>query len=99
MPATVRRAGVDEEGARSENVAMVPTAGPAIMPMRNDPAHHALARPRWWSGVTRTSRLAALTLNMIEPIPPRRATRALPVRLRQPASALETATTPMPVRA
>ena len=59
-----------KNGSRSENVATVPSAGPQTSPIRKAPAHTPWARPRRWLGVTRTSRLTALTLNMIEPTPP-----------------------------
>ncbi len=69
-PATTSVPAYRKNGARSEKVATVPTAGPAIMPSRNDPAQAPWARPRRWLGVTRIRMLAALTLNMIEPTPP-----------------------------
>ena len=59
-----------KNGSRSEKVATVPTAGPATRPIRKAPAQTPWARPRRWLGVTLTRRLAALTLNMIEPTPP-----------------------------
>ena len=67
------------------------------MPTRKAPAQAPWARPRRWLGVTRMSRLAAPTLNMIDPAPPTpRRTTNCQYCCANPASRLDSATTPIP---